>query len=78
MARSAYVSRMSERDQRRQLAVGAGISPADPDDPDDPDGSDVPGVPAQDVRDGVDVVQAVADLVDDLVERPDAEAAPPA
>jgi hypothetical protein len=45
-----------ERHESRHLAVGAGASPADPDDTGE--GSD-------------DVVQAVADLVDDLVEDAD-------
>lgn len=49
---------MSERDQRRQLAVGAGTSPADPGG--HPQASPVTG--------DVDVVQAVAALVSDLVE----------
>jgi hypothetical protein len=49
-----------ERDQSRHLAVGAGASPADPDDT---------GASAD------DVVQAVADLVDDLVD--DEDPAPP-
>jgi hypothetical protein len=49
-----------EPDQSRHLAVGAGASPADP---------DVTGESAD------DVVQAVADLVDDLVE--DADPPPP-
>jgi hypothetical protein len=45
-----------ECDQSRHLAVGAGASPADPDDT---------GASTD------DVVQAVADLVDDLVEDAD-------
>ncbi|HEY7068613.1 MAG TPA: hypothetical protein VH479_00790 [Acidimicrobiales bacterium] len=44
---------MAERDDSRHLAVGAGASPADPDDAGDGQN---------------DVVQAVADLLDDLVE----------
>jgi hypothetical protein len=51
---------MSERDQRWQLTVGAEASPLDPDgQPQRPD-------PAPEV----DVVQAVAALVDDLVDDP--------
>lgn len=46
---------MPECDQSRHLAVGAGASPADPDS----------GAGAD------DVVQAVADLVDDLVDDAD-------
>lgn len=63
---------MSERDQRRQLAVGAGTSPADPG-----------GQPMASPADGdnavdVDVVQAVAALVSDLVEAVDERVGDPA
>lgn len=72
---------MSDSDDGRQLAVGAG-SPADPDrgasgpagdcggagraaSPGDPDGAPAADPP---VPPGDDVVQAVADFVDDLVD----------
>jgi len=50
------VDGVAESDDSRHLAVGAGASPADPDD--SGDGTN-------------DVVQAVADLIDDLVEDAD-------
>ena len=52
---------MSEWDQCRHLAVGAGASPADPD-------------VSEESAD--DVVQAVADFVDDLVEDPEPSPTP--
>jgi len=63
---------MSERDQRRQLAVGAGTSPADPGG--HPMASSADGDTAVDV----DVVQAVAALVSDLVEAVDERVCDPA
>ena len=57
---------MSERDQRRQLAVGAGTSPADP-------GGHRKASPA---NGDVDVVRAVAALVNDLVDSSDDETPP--
>jgi hypothetical protein len=60
---------VSERDDRRDLVAGAGVSPADPGDagghPGDADDADAGD--AADAGD-IDVVQAVADLVGDLVE----------
>ncbi len=55
---------MSERDHRRQLAVGAGTSPADP------GGHPRQASPGNGNGD-VDVVRAVAALVNDLVEGSD-------
>jgi hypothetical protein len=52
---------VAERDESRHLAVGAGASPADP---------DVTWGGAD------DVVQAVADLLDDLVEDADPPPSP--
>ena len=75
----AYGATVSERDQSRRLAVGAG-APADPDPvADEPAAAgegepgpavDGPGTPGRDVRSpsSGDVVQAVADFVEDLVE----------
>ncbi|MDD9369827.1 MAG: hypothetical protein PV358_06935 [Acidimicrobiales bacterium] len=67
---------MSERDQRRQLAVGAGTSPADPGGR--PVASPADGDIAVDVDVDVDVVQAVAALVSDLVEAVDERVCDPA
>jgi hypothetical protein len=61
---------MSERDHRRQLAVGAGTSPADP-------GGPRSGGPATSDDVEVDVVQAVAALVGDLVEADGVDGATP-